>query len=428
MKRRLSVFLALVIVITFCTLSLPSCSDGERVYRQGNFEYTVENNEVTIHRYKGQSVDVIIPSTIKEMPVVAIGDSAFQFCDKMKTLTIPDSVVRIGTCAFANCLVLERVTLGHGIREIESSPFASCHNVIYNKYEDGYYIGNEENPYLALVCTASKGIETFTLHPNTVVVCGSAFLECNRLRELSLPENVVSLCGYALRDCSSLEKVHLSKNLELLGPLVFQNCDSIREITVPEENRHFKSVDGSLFSRDGTQLIKYTAAREVSSYRIPDGTVSIERAAFERALHLTEVVLPNSLDEIWSHGFADCEKLSSVQFGSGLKIIGSSAFSNSALTSVTVPDSVEEIHIHAFGHCEKLKSVTIGRGVTYMDGDILVGCDALQEVVFLDPTGWKIAIRKGHRKPQLQPADVSDPKRNVTYFTDTYICSHWEKE
>ena len=400
--------------------------NGIREFRSGDYRYTVENDEVTITQYTGNDEEVTVPESIKGMPVIAIGSSAFHHCDNIKSVTIPDSVVRIGGLAFSKCYALEHVTLGRGIREIDFSPFSFCEKMIYNKYKNGYYVGNEENPYLALVSMASEDAETVTIHPDTVVVCGSAMKSCSSLRELVFPDGVVSIGSFALSCCSSLETVYIPESVESIGLKAFEHCDSLLNIVVSDKSPHFKSVDGSLFSHDGTRLIKYTAGQNVSSYSIPNGVLIIEDYAFENAKQLTEVVLSDSVEEIGHSAFIHCENLRNIQLGNSLKRIGGVAFGFcSSLTAITIPDSVEELSYSVFSYCDNLESVVIGSGVIQLDKWIFEDCDALSEVTFRDSDGWKVKTAFSIRSEEV---DLSDPRKNADYLTDEYCEYYWHKK
>ena len=56
-------------------------------------------------KYSGS---ITIPSSIKvndvDYAVTSIGDCAFQYCNGLTSVTIPNSVTSIGDCAFYNCI------------------------------------------------------------------------------------------------------------------------------------------------------------------------------------------------------------------------------------------------------------------------------------------------------------------------------------
>ena len=426
MKKKPYILFVLMAIFVFCALCLSACQYRSGQRWSGNYWYTVENEEVTITGYIGIATDLTIPDTINGMPVVAIGINAFENGATLKSITIPDSVVMIDTFAFSGCDVLERITLGRGVKIINDYSFADLENMSYNEYENGYYIGNEENPYLAFVCPQYRDVETVTFHPDTTIICGYAFEHCKALQEISFPEGIMSISDCALEYCFALERAYIPKTVEYMGTAVFSQCGALQEIVVADDNAYFKSVDGCLFSYDGSRLIQYPVAQTVASYRVPDGVVTIEEEAFQEAKHLAEVTFPDSLEEIKLGAFWDCENLRGIHFGNGLRVIGYSAFSGClSLTEIVIPDSVEEISDSVFNGCENLESAVIGSGVVSIDRSVFSNCAALQEIIFRDPTGWKAVAMLSVSSAKL---DLSDPQKNVTYFKEEYADYWWKKE
>ena len=88
------------------------------------FDYTVENGEVTITHGTGLGGDVIIPETIDGLPVVAIGDSACEGDQTLYGVTIPNTVRRIGALAFYGCGELRSLTLSGSVISIGARAFA----------------------------------------------------------------------------------------------------------------------------------------------------------------------------------------------------------------------------------------------------------------------------------------------------------------
>lgn len=84
------------------------------------------------------NANIVIPSSIKNIPVTSIGNSAFYGRDSLTSITIPDSVIRIGNDAFRDCESLTSVTIGKGVTIINENAFLNCHNL-----ENVYYQGTE---------------------------------------------------------------------------------------------------------------------------------------------------------------------------------------------------------------------------------------------------------------------------------------------
>ena len=113
----------------------------------------------------------------------------------------------------------------------------------------------------------------------------------------------------------------------------------LTSIEVDENNCHFCSQNGVLFSKDFTTLIAYPPAKSERIYNIPSAVTSIGEWAFSGCSSLTSITLPASLTSIDIGAFEKC----------------------SSLTSITLPDSLTYIGVDAFEKCSSLTSITIPR-------------------------------------------------------------------
>ena len=69
------------------------------------------------------------------------------------------------------------------------------------------------------------------------------------------------------------------------------NINALAEIRVDSENLSFLSIDGVLFNKNATVLIKYPTARPGTSYEIPDTVVIIAAGAFKNFYSNVKLVL-----------------------------------------------------------------------------------------------------------------------------------------
>lgn len=90
-----------------------------------DFDYTIQNGEVTITGYKGTGGEVDIPSTIDGYPVTEIGGYAFSNLSNIWKINIPDTVKKIGNVAFMSTSITD-ITIPAGVQEIPFSAFARC--------------------------------------------------------------------------------------------------------------------------------------------------------------------------------------------------------------------------------------------------------------------------------------------------------------
>ena len=78
---------------------------------------------------------------------------------------------------------------------------------VFNKYEDGNYIGSYNNPYYYFVGPTDTNISKITLHNDTAIVGSYAFDKCENLKEVEIGNNVISMGYAAFGKASKVEKI-----------------------------------------------------------------------------------------------------------------------------------------------------------------------------------------------------------------------------
>jgi hypothetical protein len=148
---------------------------------------------------------ITIPSS-----VTSIGVYAFSYCSSLTSITIPDSVTSIGGGAFLYCSSLTSITIPNGVTSIGGDVFEGCTNLQYNEYDNAYYLGNNNNPYLVLVKAKTKDITSCTINSNTKIIYSDAFEDCGYLTSITIPDGVTNIGNYAFYNCRSLKNVYYS--------------------------------------------------------------------------------------------------------------------------------------------------------------------------------------------------------------------------
>ena len=140
--------------------------------------------------YAGEPTEVVIPSIFNGKAVTSIGEYAFYDCRNLTSVEIPDSVTTIGSYAFEDCSSLTNVVIGDGVTMIGEGAFDYCSKLSYKEYGNCKYLGSANNPYYALMETASKNYSTYTMHENTKIIEGEAFSGCSRMSSITIPDSV----------------------------------------------------------------------------------------------------------------------------------------------------------------------------------------------------------------------------------------------
>ena len=144
------------------------------------------------------------------------------------------------------------------------------------------------------------------------------------------------------------------------------------------------NADGESVTVSDTSRIKPTQLTIESSIS-DNGTnytvTKIAMWAFYNARNtLTEVTLPNTVDEIGYQAFFNCSKLTNVTIPEGVIKIGQAAFYGcSQLTSITIPSTITDMD-QAFSGNTALSHVTLTNGISNISNMAFKGCTGLTEI------------------------------------------------
>ena len=155
-------------------------ADGVTIY------YKLINNSTEVEvSYRGSSFSsysneysgvVNIPASVTyngmTYPVTSIGESAFDKCTSLTSVTIPNSVTSIGNGAFYVCRGLTTVTIPNSVTSIGYMAFYGCFTLI------SVTIGNSVT---------------------SIGIC--AFAYCSGLTSITIPNSVTSIGDYAFSRC-----------------------------------------------------------------------------------------------------------------------------------------------------------------------------------------------------------------------------------
>jgi RHS repeat-associated protein len=198
---------------------------------------------------------------------------------------------------------------------------------------------------------------------------------------VNIENGVISIGNYAFHGCSELTSITIPNSVTSIGVGVFEKCMKLSTINVDGANYNYSSMDGILFNKNKTSLLRFPEGKSGSTYSIPNSVTSIGEHAFRNCSGLTSVTIPNSVTSIGYFAFSYCSGLTSVTIPNSVTSIESYTFSDcSSLTSIIIPSSVTIIKNDAFRNCSGLTSATIPNSVTSIERDAFMGCSGLTSV------------------------------------------------
>lgn len=318
-------------------------------------EYSIPNGVTSIADYSFPECTSIESITLSDS-VISIGEMAFPACSSLKSVELGSGVKAIGDYAFAWCEALTDVKIPYGVTTIGEFAFDSCtsfanitfpdsvtsigQNVIWGTayYKDeanwendvlyvdhhlitskstinGDYVIKDGTKTIANSAFSNcESLENITI-PNSVVFIGQfGFYRCSSLKNVTIPDSVLSIDYRAFASCESLENVVIGAGVTYIEEGAFRSCKSLKNIEVSKDNSSFTSVDGVLFNKDKTELLKYPTGSSNTTYTVPDSVTTIGYRAFDYSASLESIVIGAGVTHIGENAFKNCTALKDVYY------------------------------------------------------------------------------------------------------------------
>ncbi|MBO5269919.1 MAG: leucine-rich repeat domain-containing protein [Clostridia bacterium] len=282
--------------------------------------------------------DVIIPGTYNDKPVTHIGVRAFEYCGKLTSIVIPDSVTGISSDAFANCANLTSITIGKGVKAVSGGVFEYCKKLKEIHISDIASWCNikwSDNPFdyhYASELYLNGKLLTDLIIPNGVTsVAGAACRSYDKLASVTIPDSVTSIGDQAFYSCDALASITIGSGVASIGNTAFGASKALKSITVSPSNPVYHSEENCLIQTETKTLILGCETSVIPA----DGSVTmIGSSAFCYESLLTSIVIPAGVTEVGEYAFSGCENLQSVTFPNTLKWIASKSFAQCPLVDI----------------------------------------------------------------------------------------------
>lgn len=367
-----------------------------------------------LDNYNGKATDVVLPAKIGGFNVYGINYYAFDDAKTVKSIKVP--------ATFIDELEIYATTLESVEVDSKNEKYSSVDGVVYDKEKK-----------TLIFCPQGK---TSVKVPDGVQTIGeSSFYGCKNLKSISLPDSLKTIEIGAFESCESLASVIIPKGVTEIGEYAFMNCKSLESINVDSANKNYTSVDGVLFNKDKTVLIKCPAKK--TSVTIPATVNTIKYYAFGDCAELKalnfpagveyignlknckslesitvdsnnknyssdsgilydkkkteliicpkqksgKVVIPDTVEEIMASAFENCKKITDVKLPASLKTVRDNAFNDcTAMKIDMMPNNLIAVSYKAFGNCTNLKSADMPKTLDYLDVFAFDGCTNLTAI------------------------------------------------
>lgn len=257
------------------------------------------------------------------------------------------------------------------------SLFCACPLLADDFTQDGIVYSLDDATKTATVKGLADKTSTSVTIPNSVngyevtTIGEKAFLSCEKLTSVDLPNSITKIGNRAFMDCTALTSIDLPNSLTSIGESAFYYT-GLTSINIPNS---VTSIGVSAFFQ----------CEALASVQLSNQITKIENQTFAHCRALTSIDIPNSVKVIDYSAFYNCEKLQSATIPNSVTSIGNSVFCQTALTAVHLPNSLESIGSFCFDRCSALTSVIIPNSVKSVGSYAFRNCENLK-TIFIQPT------------------------------------------
>lgn len=237
-------------------------------------------------------------------------NAVFRNCSKLKSIPLPTTLTKIDEYCFDGCTSLETICLPENLSTIGTKLFLNGCDLksitvdANNKYfiEDNGIVYSTDGKTIYLYANGSKTTD-LVLNDGVETIKSFAFYAVKNLESISIPKSV-----------TNIESSAISANMFM------------KSFNVDANNKTYKSIDGNLYSNDGSKLIAYALGKKEEVFTVNSSVVTICEDSFFSAVNLKEVIIEDGTNTIEEFAFQDCKNLVSIKIPKSVKRIKNKAF------------------------------------------------------------------------------------------------------
>ncbi len=240
--------------------------------------------------------DVLVTNLEIPSATTEIKAYAFSGCQSITEVTMGEDVTSIGRGAFLNCALLENITLGENVTSIGDEAF------------DGTAYYEDENNWssdmliLGNWIIAADDIEGVLIIPdNCVGIAADVFDRCN-ITDIKFSDSLKYIGESAFMRCEELKQIVIPEGVLYIGDGAFMWCDNLEAVSIADSVTHIG--DNAFWVDENLKFVKFGK-----------GLTSIEGSVLRNCEKLETLVIPKSIKTIdWWHMADYSESITDVYY------------------------------------------------------------------------------------------------------------------
>lgn len=257
-------------------------------------------------------------------------------------------------------------------------------NLQVSEYENGYYIGNETNPYAVFLNIIDTTATSLVLHENTRCINYSSNLfSTDTLTSITFPDGFVG--GFATSGLMAGYNANLQMteygNGKYLGSatnpyLIFAKVKDF-DITSLEIHPNTKIIGVAAFCDMQTMQ----SCTNLTQLEIPSNVKTIDQYGLV-LLNVQSITIPNNVENMLPAQLVQCVNLMSTTLPSTLKEMPNTFMLGCPIESITIPEGVIVTNYQFVTQCESLKTINLPSTISKLGRNTINECPALETINF----------------------------------------------
>lgn len=175
-----------------------------------------------LYDYVGNQPDIVVPGNVR------IGGYAFNACDILENVVIPDGIKDIGVSSFSESKRLAQLSIPNSVTNIGQTAFSGCSALTCVTIPQCVCLKT-----MSAIFPSYQSITNVIIAEGVSTIGAECFSGCESLQSITLPQSVTSIREKAFKDCINLKTVRFLGNAPDAEENIFQGTP--RTLTVQVE-------------------------------------------------------------------------------------------------------------------------------------------------------------------------------------------------